>query len=116
MKVGDKVIRAAYQPHLGYVAYFTEATIEAIYKNGNVLIKGTQYRPTRDGKQFHRAGRDLGYNRSYFVLLDDDVRKRHAENVARQDRQRRLRALQDKVANLRDIDEARLAMLEAVFS
>lgn len=114
--IGTQVIRARYESHLGRVAYTTIATIEKIYKNGNVVIGGLQYKPSIDKQTFHSVGRDDGfYRRSYYVVYDDEVKARIAEQEAFVSRQRRLRDVQAKLASLRDIDEERLAKLEEAF-
>lgn len=113
--IGTQVIRAQYQSHIGRVAYFTTATIEKIHKNGNVIINGSQYRPSLDKRTFHLVAKTSGYNRSFYVVYDDETKAKHAENEAHFERLRRLRDVQAKVANLHDISEERLAMLEEAF-
>lgn len=114
--IGTQVIRAQYQSHTGRVCYFAIATIDRVHKNGNVVIAGEQYRPDRDGRSFSRVGRSTGFfNRSFYVLYDDETKAKHAENEAFFGRRARLRTLQEKVANLHDISEERLAILEEAF-
>jgi len=111
--IGTQVICARYEAHVGRVVYLTIATIEKVYKNGNVVIAGVHWRSNRDGRSFHCAGKSSGfYNRSYYVVYDDETKAKVAENEAHFNRQRRLRDVQAKIANVRDLTEEQLAKIE----
>lgn len=112
--IGTQVILTAYQAHLGRRAYYAIATIEKVYKNGNVVINGAQFKPSHDKRSFHKVGgHDAGfYRRNFYVVYDDETKAHIAENEAHANRQRRLRDVQAKIAGLRDLTEEQLTKIE----